>query len=86
MQKPFLTPEVLAIRWKITPKTLSQWRWNGHGPKYCKIGKLVRYSLDDIEAFELSNRNIPGSTSGNLQPSVFTANSNLPLKGTNDEE
>ena len=56
MQKPFLTPEVLAIRWNITPKTLSQWRWNGHGPKYCKIGKLVRYLVEDIEAFERSKR------------------------------
>jgi hypothetical protein len=54
MQSQFLTPKDLASRWSIANKTLSQWRWNGHGPKYSKIGKLVRYSLEDIEAYEVS--------------------------------
>ena len=56
MTKHLLSPELLARLWNISPKTLSQWRWNGHGPKYCKIGKLVRYSMDDIEAFEMSKK------------------------------
>ena len=52
MQPPFLTPAGLASRWNLAPKTLSQWRWNGHGPQYTKIGKLVRYSMEDVQAFE----------------------------------
>lgn len=65
MQKSFLTPEALAVRWNLATKTLSQWRWNGHGPKYCKLGKLVRYPIEDVEIFERSkvheaNSNKPG--------------------------
>jgi hypothetical protein len=56
MQKSFLTPEALAIRWNLATKTLSQWRWNGHGPKYCKFGKLVRYQIEEVMAFEQSRQ------------------------------
>lgn len=52
MQTPFLTPETLANRWNINPNTLSQWRWNGRGPKFLKIGRRVLYRLEDIECFE----------------------------------
>lgn len=56
MQESFLTPEALAIRWNVATKTLSQWRWNGHGPKYCKFGKLVRYQIEVVIAFEQSRQ------------------------------
>jgi hypothetical protein len=42
----------LAERWLISPRTLEQWRWQGRGPRYLKIGGRVVYRLCDIEAFE----------------------------------
>ena len=45
-------PEALAERWLISPRTLEQWRWQGRGPRYLKIGGRVVYRLSDIEAFE----------------------------------
>ncbi len=42
----------LAERWVISPRTLEQWRWQGRGPRYLKIGGRVVYRLADIEAFE----------------------------------
>jgi hypothetical protein len=42
----------LAKRWLISPRTLEQWRWQGRGPQYLKIGGRVVYRLSDIEAFE----------------------------------
>jgi hypothetical protein len=42
----------LAERWLISPRTLEQWRWQGRGPRYLKIGGRVVYRLSDIEAFE----------------------------------
>lgn len=36
---------------KVKPSTLSQWRWNGNGPRYCKVGRLCRYRLADLDAF-----------------------------------
>jgi hypothetical protein len=56
MQESFITPEALATRWNLATKTLSQWRWNGHGPKYYKFGKLVRYQIEEVMAFEQSRQ------------------------------
>src|SRR6266436_3749260 len=42
----------LAQRWSLSPRTLEQWRWQGRGPRYLKIGGRVVYRLSDIEAFE----------------------------------
>ncbi len=50
-----LTPEDLAARWNVTLTTLSQWRWNGRGPRFFKMAKGVRYRLSDVEHFEEQN-------------------------------
>ncbi len=52
MNKELVTPSVLASRWNIHVKTLSQWRWNGRGPQFLKLGRAIMYRLQDIEAFE----------------------------------
>ncbi len=48
----FLDTLTLAKRWKISPRTLERWRWEGIGAKYIKIGGRVLYRADDILAFE----------------------------------
>jgi hypothetical protein len=45
----------LADRWLISPRTLEQWRWQGKGPRYLKIGGRVVYRVTDVEAFEAAN-------------------------------
>ena len=55
MQTIILTPEDLAVRWNVAPATLSQWRWNGRGPRFFKMNKGVRYRLQDVEKFEEQN-------------------------------
>lgn len=35
----------------IQPSTLEQWRWNGKGPLFIKIGRSCRYRLTDLDAF-----------------------------------
>ena len=35
----------------LKPATLGQWRWNGRGPRFVKIGRACRYRLADLEAF-----------------------------------
>ena len=49
---PNLGQKQLADRWLISPRTLEQWRWQGKGPKYLKIGAKVVYRLEDVESFE----------------------------------
>ena len=46
----------LSNRWGISPRTLERWRWIGEGPAYLKIGGRVVYRLEDVEAYEISNR------------------------------
>ena len=52
MTPPYLTQVELAARWRISPRTLERWRWAGEGPRFIKIGGLVRYRFEDIEGFE----------------------------------
>lgn len=59
----------LAERWLISPRTLEQWRWQGRGPRYLKIGGRVIYRLSDIEAFEAIS---------------LHANTNGPVNGTSE--
>lgn len=55
-----LTSKELSDRWKIAENTLRKWRVANIGPNYIKLGEQrnseVRYRLEDVEAFELSNR------------------------------
>ncbi len=50
MQKLMTENEVADITgFKIT--TLRQWRYNGDGPRFIKIGRSVRYLYTDVEAW-----------------------------------
>ena len=31
--------------------TLRRWRWAGRGPKFLKLGGLVRYDPDDLQSY-----------------------------------
>lgn len=56
MDSSHLTPSEVAKRWNIKTKTLSQWRYNGRGPHYSKVSRLITYWLRDIEEYEKSKR------------------------------
>src|ERR1700738_3994486 len=45
----------LVDRWLVSPRTLEQWRWQGKGPRYLKIGGRVVYREEDVTAFEAAN-------------------------------
>ena len=46
----------LAMRWRMSVRTLERWRWLGQGPAFLKLGGRVVYRLEDIEAFEAAQR------------------------------
>jgi hypothetical protein len=52
---PNLDQKALAGRWLISERTLEQWRWQGKGPRYLKIGSRVIYPLAEIEAHEAAS-------------------------------
>lgn len=35
----------------MSPQTLRNWRFQGRGPAYIKVGRSVRYSLTDLIAW-----------------------------------
>ena len=41
----------LAVRLGVSRSTLQSWRYTGRGPRYLKIGRLIRYRNVDVEAF-----------------------------------
>ena len=46
-----LDTKALASYLQIAVSTLRQYRLDNKGPAYIKIGHLVRYRLDDVEAW-----------------------------------
>jgi len=42
--------EVAAILC-LSPKTLEYYRWKGGGPKFVKMGKLVRYRESEVQKY-----------------------------------
>jgi len=49
-----LTELELSQRWKLDPRTLRNWRCQGRGPRFFKIGACVRYPVSEIEAYEMA--------------------------------
>jgi predicted DNA-binding transcriptional regulator AlpA len=43
-----LTECELAELWKVTPDCLQKMRHEGRGPRYVRIGRLVRYRMSDV--------------------------------------
>ncbi|MCK9901216.1 helix-turn-helix domain-containing protein [Glutamicibacter sp. V16R2B1] len=51
--EPLLTPDQLAEVLHVEPKTLANWRGMNppRGPRFVKIGSLVRYRTLDVLAY-----------------------------------
>jgi excisionase family DNA binding protein len=49
---PYLTIDELAERYQVPVATVRYWRHLGTGPKAVKIGRFVRFGLDDVLAWE----------------------------------
>ena len=46
-----MTRKEAAEHLGFAPQTLARYAWLGKGPRSKKIGRLVRYTLDDLEAW-----------------------------------
>ncbi len=49
----------------VSPRTLQKWRVEGGGPVFIKIGRSVRYAVEDLEAFLMHRRRRSTSDRGN---------------------
>lgn len=41
----------LAARLGVSRATLQSWRYAGRGPRYLKLGRLIRYREADVDAY-----------------------------------
>jgi excisionase family DNA binding protein len=45
----------LAVRLGVSRSTLQSWRYAGRGPRYIKLGRMVRYRNADVDAYLRAN-------------------------------
>jgi len=45
----------LAARLGVSRSTLQSWRYSGRGPRFIKLGRMVRYRLADVDAYLSAN-------------------------------
>jgi excisionase family DNA binding protein len=50
-----LTANELASELGVGTQTLAQWRWQGVGPAFIKVGRLVRYRRTEVDAWLAAN-------------------------------
>lgn len=57
MNDKLISIDGLVTRWhgQLSKKTLANWRVQGRGPSYIKVGKVVLYVLDSVRDFEQKN-------------------------------
>ena len=53
-----LNESELGKRWGLSPKTLQRWRTENRGPAYLKLSKRVTYAMEDIVAYEASQKRV----------------------------
>ena len=52
MTQSFLSTLELAERWRVSPRTLEEWRGRNRPPHPIKVGRRVLYRMSDVEALE----------------------------------
>ena len=45
----------LAMRLGVSRSTLQSWRYAGRGPRFLKLGRLVRYRTADVDEYLRAN-------------------------------
>jgi excisionase family DNA binding protein len=59
IESPYMNPEEAGKYLGVSLVTLQQWRYQGKGPAYMKIGGKVRYDRDDLDKWMRSQRVVP---------------------------
>ena len=48
----YLRESELALRWRMSERTLQRWRQAGDVPRHLRLGGRILYLLTDVQAFE----------------------------------
>ncbi len=61
---PFLNTAQAAFYVGLSQRTLEKMRLTGHGPRFRKHGRYVRYHIDDLDAWSLGAQRASTSDAG----------------------
>jgi hypothetical protein len=64
MRDDLLSTAEAACHCHLSPRTLDGYRRSGGGPAYHKLGRLVRYSIQDLDDWIASGRRLPTARDG----------------------
>lgn len=64
MREPMMTENDMAFYLGLSKRTLRQWRLEGRGPRFFKVGRHVRYDPADLEIYKQQTRREPLTTVG----------------------
>jgi excisionase family DNA binding protein len=53
--KALIDEAALAARLGVSRSTLQSWRYSGRGPRFIKLGRMVRYRVADVDAYLSAN-------------------------------
>lgn len=59
-----MTPRELSAYLGVPSATLANWRYQGYGPPFVKVGRQVRYRIDDLDRWLRANGSDDLSTAG----------------------
>ena len=65
--RKYLKPRKAAEKIGVTVATMANWRWKQIGPPYYRVGGLILYADDEIDAWVTVGRQ---STGGAISPST----------------
>lgn len=54
-----LDEAAVAERYGIPQRTLTRWRYENSGPPFMRLGRAVRYSLEDLQRWEAERKTTP---------------------------
>lgn len=55
--RPLATRREVAAHLQVTVQRMEQWAHRGKGPRYTRLGRLVRYRWSDVEEWLQSHEN-----------------------------
>ncbi len=55
-EEPHLRESELALRWRLSRRTLQRWRKLGKGPPWLKVGDRILYPSDGVRNYEHQSR------------------------------
>ena len=61
LPEPYLTAAEVSRRYRISERTLANWREKHRGPKYYRVGKTPLYTASDLEEFIRSCAVLPAA-------------------------